>query len=53
VLQLPDGQDIWVTVIALDHGTVRLGFETPKDVVILREEIVQYEGEETDGRQTP
>jgi carbon storage regulator len=33
------GECVVLTVLESRHGQVRLGFEAPKDVVILREEI--------------
>jgi carbon storage regulator len=33
------GDDIWVTVVSLERGKVRLGIEAPRDVHILRQEL--------------
>lgn len=33
------GDDITVTVVRMGHGLVRLGFEAPEGVVILRQEV--------------
>ena len=34
------GLDTWVYVVALTENTVRLGFQAPPDVEVLREELV-------------
>lgn len=34
-----------VTVCALDRGRVRLGFDAPKEVVIMRTELLTRDGE--------
>lgn len=40
------GKDIVVKVISIDKGSVRLGFDAPKDYVILRNELKEaIEGE--------
>jgi carbon storage regulator len=33
------GKDVWLTVIGVQGGRVRLGFEAPDDVLILRDEL--------------
>ena len=35
------GDDIWVTVIRLSGNQVHIGIDAPKDVTILREEILE------------
>ena len=35
------GKDIRITVIQIRGGAVRLGIETPKGVVVVREELVE------------
>jgi len=35
------GQNVLLTIVVLKNGQVRLGFETPEDVAIDREEIRQ------------
>jgi carbon storage regulator CsrA len=35
-----NGQVIWVTVVEIDGGKIRLGFEADESVVIAREELV-------------
>jgi carbon storage regulator CsrA len=41
LLKLPDGDEIWVTVLQIRHtGHIRLGFDAPDDVEILREEVL-------------
>ena len=37
------GDDTWVRVVSLTQNTVRLGFEAPSDVEVLREELVNDE----------
>ena len=41
------GEDICITVLIGDHrkNTVRLGVDAPKDVSIMREEVLEREGE--------
>lgn len=34
------GQDIWVSVETVDRGVVRLNFDAPSEIRILREEII-------------
>ncbi len=34
------GDNLVVTVVAVDHGKVRLGFEAPESVAIRREELL-------------
>lgn len=34
------GKDICVTVVDIDRGKIRLGFEAPREVVISREELI-------------
>jgi carbon storage regulator len=44
------GNDIRVTVISIDRGKIRLGFEAPRDVEIYRQEIYdQINGVKTPG----
>jgi carbon storage regulator len=43
------GEDITVTVLALSARTIRLGFDAPKEVTILREEV-PAEGNKKDRR---
>lgn len=39
--------DIKVTVLGIDHrGQVKLGFEAPDDVKIVREELLENDGSE-------
>ena len=35
------GKDIVVTVIQIDKGSVKLGFEAPEDVTIYRDEVYE------------
>lgn len=37
-LTLPDGRTCKVTVLDIDQGKVRLGFEFPPDVLIMRDD---------------
>jgi carbon storage regulator len=34
------GDDIRVTIVRVEHGRVRLGIDAPRDVVIVREELL-------------
>ncbi|BDR72895.1 carbon storage regulator [Clostridium tetani] len=40
------GDDIEVTVVKVDEGTVKLAISAPKDVTILRKELVKEVQEE-------
>lgn len=40
LLQYPDGTAVWVTLIEIDRGRIRLGFDAPPDVKIYREELL-------------
>lgn len=40
-LVTPTGTEIWVTVLDVDRGKVRLGLEAPRDVLIHREELIE------------
>ncbi|BDR67500.1 carbon storage regulator [Clostridium tetani] len=40
------GDDIEVTVVKIDDGTVKLAISAPKDVTILRKELVKEVQEE-------
>lgn len=40
-LILPDGREVVIQVTALNESRVRLGFEGPDDVIVLREEVYQ------------
>jgi carbon storage regulator len=35
------GSNIWVTVVSVERGKVRLGIEAPPDVVVLRQELFE------------
>jgi len=35
------GDDIVIKVIAIENGSVKLGIEAPKDVAILRSELIE------------
>ena len=39
-LRLPDGADIWITVVEACRGVARLGIDAPAGVLIHREEII-------------
>lgn len=49
VMTTPDGYKIEVTLLgeAVNHEGFRLGFDAPKGVVILREEVVPKKNEAT------
>jgi carbon storage regulator len=38
------GEDVWVTVLRIDRGKVRLGIAAPRDVPIMREELLKGAG---------
>lgn len=35
------GPDIWISIEEVDRGKVRVGIEAPKQIPILREEVVE------------
>jgi carbon storage regulator len=39
IIELPDGQEIRVTVTGLNGSQVRLGTEAPREILVSREEI--------------
>jgi carbon storage regulator len=43
------GSNVFVTVVSIDRGKVRLGIEAPKDVEILRTELLARRNEESSG----
>jgi carbon storage regulator CsrA len=48
LLKLPDGREIWVSVVTVKaNGSVRLGFAAPDDVDIWREDLARsgHEGQ--------
>ncbi|MFP4444995.1 MAG: carbon storage regulator CsrA [Desulfosudaceae bacterium] len=50
------GKDIVVTVIQIDKGSVKLGFEAPEEVTIYRDEVYEKiaadEGSAGEGNET-
>ncbi len=34
------GEDIWVTVVDIDRGKIRLGIEAPREVPVFRQELL-------------
>ena len=34
------GENIWITVVDIDRGKVRIGIDAPRDVVVMREELL-------------
>jgi len=48
-ITLPDGTVIQVKVIEMGHGRVRLGFEAPPAVKILRAEVLDRDAAEPPG----
>jgi carbon storage regulator len=39
-LKLPDGSCVWLWVVDIDRGKVRLGVDAPRDVEVMREELI-------------
>ena len=39
-IETPSGEVIWVSVVDIRRGKVRLGVTAPKDVVVVREELL-------------
>lgn len=35
------GNDIWVMVVSIDRGKVRIGVDAPEDVTVVREELLE------------
>lgn len=42
IIKLPDGREVVVMLTAIRGDRVRLGFEAPKDIVILRQEVAPF-----------
>jgi carbon storage regulator len=42
------GDDIYVTVVRITDGAVRLGIDAPPDVTVLRTELVACDADEKD-----
>ncbi len=40
------GDDITVTVVRISQGIVRIGIEAPRDMSVVREEVIVHESEE-------
>lgn len=34
------GENIWITVVDIDRGKVRIGIDAPRNVVVMREELL-------------
>jgi len=43
IIRLPDGTTIQVMITAVHGDKVRIGFNAPKEVIILREEVVPHD----------
>lgn len=40
LITTPERRFIWVSVVDIDRGKIRLGFTAPEEVVVMREELV-------------
>lgn len=40
------GEDIEIKIVSLDNGTVQIGIEAPKDISIIRKEILKNVADE-------
>jgi len=40
------GDDIWITVLSLDRGKVRIGIKAPMDVPVVRTELLEEDSKE-------
>lgn len=40
LLQLEDGRQIWIVVTEIDKGRCRIGVTAPKDIKVLRSELL-------------
>lgn len=45
----PDGTYLWVTVVDIDRGKIRLGFNAPAEVKIFRQELLPIEERGSNG----
>lgn len=36
------GENIWITVVDIDRGKVRIGIDAPRNVVVMREELLSH-----------
>ena len=43
------GEDVWITIVAVEGRRVRLGLAAPPDVEIRREELVRVDDQEEAG----
>ena len=41
------GEDVTITVVRIDGGTVRIGVEAPQDMLILRKELEVFSEKES------
>lgn len=46
------GDDVWITVERIERNHVRLGFDAPREVPIVREELLTRESWEYDGQRS-
>jgi carbon storage regulator len=37
------GDDVWITVLEIKRGVVKLGIEAPRDVSVMRSELLQLQ----------
>jgi carbon storage regulator len=42
------GRDIRITIVKVERNQVRIGIEAPRDVTILRDELIEERGAELD-----
>jgi carbon storage regulator len=47
------GSDIRITIVKVERNQVRIGIEAPRDVTILRDELVESEEPESDSESKP
>lgn len=43
IITLPDGRNVEIRVVDIDYGKVRLGITAPRDVPIMRQELLSEE----------
>ena len=39
-IKLPDGRFIWLTVVEAARGQARLGLDAPREIEVMREELI-------------
>lgn len=46
-ITLPDGRTVWAVIVEIGEGRVRIGIDAPRDVLVMRDEVVRRSLEDT------